>query len=134
MTTISTSKEQSDRLLLCGVSSETADMYYLVDTLHIGQVFRTIGQNVPQEITFAWSQSRLLELLPSHIFYQNRRQASLIISRAHDDKSWFVSYDLKPEEVTTNGATLIEAAVRMLEYLHEPKNRKIHEITEINNI
>ena len=31
----------------------------------------------------------------------------------------------------TNGATLIEAEVRMLEYLHE---RKIHEITEINNI
>lgn len=28
----------------------------------------------------------------------------------------------------------LEAAVRMLEYLHEPKNRKIHEITEINNI
>lgn len=34
----------------------------------------------------------------------------------------------------TNGATLIEEEVRMLEYLHEPKIRKIHEITEINNI
>lgn len=125
ITTISTSKEQSDRLLLCGVPTETADMYYLVDALHIGQVIRTIGKTTPKEITFAWSQSRLLELLPSHISYQGRRQASLRISRAHDGKSWVVSYDLKPEEVTTNGATLIEAALRMLEYLHEPGNRKI---------
>ena len=79
-----TSKEQSDRLLMCGVSSYTADMYYLVDTLHIGQVARTIGKNIHKEITFAWSLSRLLELLPTPIFYQNRRQTSMKISRAHD--------------------------------------------------
>lgn len=115
---------------MCGVSSYTADMYYLVDTLHIGQVARTIGKNIPKEITFAWSLSRLLELLPTPIFYQNRRQASMKISRAHDGKSWFVSYDFKPEEVTTNGATLVEAAVRMLEYLNNEQNRAILKITE----
>lgn len=131
MTSIATTKEQSDRLLFCGVSSETADMYYLVDTLHIGQVFRTVGHNVPKEITFAWSQSRLLELLPTPIFYQNGRQAALKIQRAHDGKSWFVSYDFKPDTVTKNGATLVEAAVRMLEYLNNEQNRIIHEIRNL---
>lgn len=62
---ISTTKEQSDRLIACGISSETADM---VETRLGNLLNRT--QDFPineTKETPAWSLSRLLDILPKHL-------------------------------------------------------------------
>lgn len=64
---IATTQDQNQRLLRCGVSADTADMYYLVDTLHIGPAFSDVWQNKPKDLEPAWSLSRLLGLLPKTI-------------------------------------------------------------------
>lgn len=137
-----TSKEQGMRILACGISASTADMtmsssggYITMDWNEVNDTtlkicVRNLSENEASDYRPAWSLSRLLEILPTPIFYQNRRQAVMKISRAHDGKSWFVSYDFKPENVTTNGATLTEAAVRMIEYINNKQNRTILKITE----
>lgn len=56
---ISTSKEQSERILACGISPSTSDMYYLDDVL-IEETCNSDG--IP-----SWSFEQLLSLLPKRL-------------------------------------------------------------------
>ena len=72
-TTIATIKEQSDRLIACGVSIDTADMVWS----HFesdGEKYEQLGvmDESAYEVaslnpTPAWSLSRLLDILPKHL-------------------------------------------------------------------
>lgn len=66
MNMIATTSEQSQRLLRCGVSADTADMHYFKDILSVGHL--VWDTPFPKKIFPAWSLSRLLELLPKEIY------------------------------------------------------------------
>lgn len=138
-TEIATSREQSARILQCGVPAESADMYYLVDTLHIGPTFPDVWQNKPKEITPAWSLSRLLELLPKTIDIDCYPYRISIYFENPDEpvigNQWCLFY--KPikntekshyiDDVPMYASNLIECAVLMVEWLTK-NNYKLNEI------
>ena len=71
---ISTTREQSTRLLQCGVSAESADMYYQVPiTLSQKQrgedilLLKRPGKTLYNIDTPAWSLSALISMIPSKI-------------------------------------------------------------------
>ena len=76
----------------------------------------------------------LLNRLPQPLYYANRRQAVLNITKAHNG-AWFVAYDFKPDAIVRSGKTLAEAAAGMLEWLGNPKNIQTYQIkgNETNN-
>ena len=63
---------------------------------------------------------QLLDLLPQPLFYANRRQALLSITKART--TWFVEYSFSPAAVSTSAHTLAEAATKMLQWLNNPTN------------
>lgn len=71
---IATTQDQSQRLLACGVSADTADMcwYKAKSPNREGYSWMLIAENylkrrITDEFTPAWSLSRLLELLPKEL-------------------------------------------------------------------
>lgn len=129
-TNIATSRSQSERLLACGVSADTADMYYLVETLKIGPVFPDIWKNKPKEINPAWSLSRLLELMPTSILGWFGNEYILELSKVRMRDAWevqwiyghnrFATYDKqsKPRKLHKLWAkSPIEACVKAIEWL-----------------
>lgn len=76
----------------------------------------------------------LLDLLPQPLYYANRRQALLSITKASNG-AWFVSYGFKADTIVRSGKTLAEAAAGMLEWLSNPKNIQTYKIkdNETNN-
>lgn len=77
---IATTYEQSQRLLACGVSPDTADMYlekcrlpeagdFYLHTVHFGiDAADWFSARMNKDITPAWSLSALLDLFPERIF------------------------------------------------------------------
>lgn len=64
-TTIATAKEQSGRLIACGVSIDTADMMFTPhNTLSI-EPYKSVLKN--RDYSPAWSLNRLLDILPKHL-------------------------------------------------------------------
>lgn len=64
-TAISTTKEQSDRLIACGISSETADMMFTPHNTLSTDPYKSVLKD--RGYSPAWSLSALLELLPKFI-------------------------------------------------------------------
>lgn len=66
-TTIATTKEQSDRLIACGISSETADM--CIDNYNElwAAPYKDNQRKDEKGFAPAWSLSRLLDILPKHL-------------------------------------------------------------------
>lgn len=66
---IATDKSQSQRLLACGVSADTADMAYCtIDSLLLNAPYVEMRDRFKETNCFpAWSLSRLLELLPKEL-------------------------------------------------------------------
>lgn len=66
-TTISTTKEQSGRLIACGVSVDTADMY--IDNYDglWASPYKDNQRKNEKGFTPAWSLGRLLDILPKHL-------------------------------------------------------------------
>jgi hypothetical protein len=65
---ISTSREQSERLLSLGLKPETADMCYIDDFL------LSLTDEEMQDLP-SWSLSRLLDIMPESIFIKSDRRA-----------------------------------------------------------
>lgn len=143
-TNICTSREQSDRLLNCGVSADSADMCYY----HVDDCLNNSDKpvyNTPKEqfdflvgcgfgdyrihITPAWSLSRLFELLPKSIISPmgNDYRLELSTSRMHDEweVQWtyncgrFHTYDNQRVFHKLWYASPIEACVKAIEWLTE---------------
>lgn len=64
-TTIATTKEQSDRLIACGISSETADMMFTPHNTLSTDPYKSVLKD--RGYSPAWSLSRMLDILPKHL-------------------------------------------------------------------
>lgn len=125
---IATTIEQSARLLKCGVPADTADMYYLVDNLHIGYVIS--AQNPPKGVTLAWSLSQLTNLLPAFIMLETSRYDMTIGHPISNKKLWRVTYHSMRtcrSAFKSDEDSLIEACVKAIEWLTE-NGYKLNEI------
>ena len=124
---ISTTKEQAARLLKCGVSADTADMFYQTpitasqkarreDILLVRQADKTLfDTDIP-----AWSLSGLLGLLPFKI-HSGKYEYWLDIAPMDYGKQWSIGYYCMEKPKVIKGLTraynLIECAVQEFEWL-----------------
>lgn len=125
---IATTKEQSDRLLKCGVPAESADMFRWVNSY--GQEFIETHY-VPSpnvSITPAWSLSALLGLLPKEIEIDGYPYRISIYFEESDEpvigNQWCLYYKPKKhneksriDDVPVYAPDLIECAVQMIIWL-----------------
>lgn len=128
---IATTISQSRRLLACGVDPKTADMCIITypngnQQAYVGQVTINAGtiytdgelqaENIDLTGSPAWSLSALLELLPNNIMAENRKQFTFCLCKCKT--AYIVAYgDENTDLYQSNGATAIEACVRMIETL-----------------
>lgn len=118
-TSISTTKDQSARLLKCGVPAESADMSIDTDTdkLYLGAYSERVDKvhEVP-----AWSLSRLLSLLPFKIPCDNF-ELWLDVAPINFGTQWSIGYYCTEKPKVIKGLTraynLIECAVQEFEWL-----------------
>ena len=117
-TSISTTKDQSARLLKCGVSTDTADMMFTPhNTLSTEPYKETLEDRgyIP-----AWSLSRLLTLLPFKIPCGNF-EFWLDVAPINFGTQWSIGYHCIEKPLTIKGLThnenLIECAVQEFEWL-----------------
>lgn len=135
-TNIATDKLQSQRLLRCGVSVDTADMFYQTpitasqkatreDILLVRKTDKTLfDTDIP-----AWSLSALLQLLPQEIKvdedpYSEIQRYGLLIYPFMG--GWQVDYQYCENDEChclkcVHGADPIEACVKAIEWLAENK-------------
>lgn len=118
-TPISTTREQSERLLALGVKPETADLCYNCYFVSIPLDVNHRGANLFKDKKFipSWSLARLLEMIPHSIEQTDRPNADLNINA--DDTYWFVTYeelgyDVKHQVMKRD---LFEAVIDMMEWL-----------------
>lgn len=123
-TTIATTKEQSDRLLRCGVSVDTADMCYDSGTLSLMKYHDAIcerdsrGENY--EVVPAWSLSALLELLPKFIPDAGGDFSYALKIQPCNLPGWTVcyyAYSLDKGKGYHRSEDVIEACVQLIEWL-----------------
>lgn len=127
-TNIATTKEQSDRLLKCGVPAESADMFYTNypnkpnnNKLHIG------GVGIRKDLIPAFSLCSLYSLLPKEIKvdespYDEVQKYGLLIYPFMG--GWQVDYQYCEDDEChclkcVHGTDLIEACVKAIEWLAE---------------
>ena len=115
---ISTTQEQSARLLRCGVTADTADMMFTPhNTLSTEPYKETLEDRgyIP-----AWSLSRLLTLLPFKIPCGNF-EFWLDVAPINFGTQWSIGYYCTEKPRTIKGLThtesLIECAVQEIEWL-----------------
>lgn len=134
-TNIATTKDQSARLLQCGVSADTADMArYEDDSVPMMPWDWTTGSYGG---TFpAWSLSRLLSLLPTSIMSPLGNEYMLELSKRRMHNVWEVQWVYSRSRFTTYNKqkvfqklwdkSPIEACVKAIEWLME-NNYKLNE-------
>ena len=117
-TNIATTKEQSDRLLRCGVSADTADMFYTNYPNKPNDGMPYIGSiGIRKDLIPAWSLSALMtKILPSNIRYKGHTSLLEITSSnwQSDEQIWEVAYDI---DLGVEASDPIEACVLMAEKL-----------------
>lgn len=124
---IATTSEQSDRLLRCGVSADTADMcwYKAKSPNKEGYSWMLISENYlkrrsSDEFVPAWSLSALLGLLPFKI-HSGKYEYWLDIAPMDYGKQWSIGYYCMEKPKVIKGLThtdsLIECAVQEIEWL-----------------
>lgn len=125
-TNISTNKEQSDRLLRCGVPADTADMCWTRFESD-GEKYELLSVMDESAYEFAslspipaWSLSALLGLLPFKI-HSVRYEYWLDIAPMDYGKQWSIGYYCMDKPKVIKGLThtdsLIECAVQEIEWL-----------------
>lgn len=131
---IATTREQSDRLLKCGVPAESADMVYDEATgLEVNA-----GNTIQSGYSPAWSLSRLLSLLPKEIDIDGYSYRISIYFENPDEpvigNQWCLYYKPKKhneksriDDVTMYAPDLIECAVLMIEWL-TANNYKLNQL------
>lgn len=115
---ISTTQDQSARLLKCGVSADTADMMFTphntLSTEPYKEALKDRGY-IP-----AWSLSRLLSLLPFKI-HSGNFEFWLDVAPINFGTQWSIGYYCTEKPRTIKGLThtesLIECAVQEIEWL-----------------
>ena len=120
-TNLSTTQEQSARLLRCGVTADTADMSIDADTdkLYLGAYSERVDKvhEVP-----AWTLSRLLSLLPFKIPCGNF-EFRLDVAPINFGTQWSIGYYCMEKPKVIKGLTraynLIECAVQEIEWLSD---------------
>ena len=122
MSNIATTKEQSKKLIELGLGADTADMYYVE---YDGNTYLT---SMDKEFdkrtdTYAWSLSRLLELMPEHIVINNKVSNSLKMDKEDGGVGfcYFFSAIDKVDDIIICDMTPIDAAFEMVVYLLENK-------------
>ena len=117
-TSISTTKDQSARLLKCGVSADTADMMFTPHNTLSTEPYKETLENrgyIP-----AWSLSALLGLLPFKI-HSCKYEYWLDIAPMDYGKQWSIGYYCIEKPKVIKGLTrmdsLIECAVQEIEWL-----------------
>ena len=137
MTNIATTKEQSARLLQCGVSAESADMVWTHFESDGEQYERLdVMSEDAYEVSSlkpfpAWSLSALLELLPKRIMNGVSRIYTVEIAYSHtfNDAPWTINYEGNGLNKNThfNGKSPIEACVKAIEWL-TANNYKLNQL------
>lgn len=144
-TNIATTREQSARLLQCGVDPDTADMYYqtpiTVSQKRQGEDMLLIKKSdatLFDTDTPAWSLSALLALLPKEIDIDGYAYRISIYFENPDEpvigNQWCLYYKPKKhnekcriDDVPMYAPDLIECAVLMIEWL-TANNYKLNEL------
>lgn len=98
-TEICTTKDQSARLLQCGVPAESADMYW--DNHTIDEPFLETGEADDKRDTPAWSLSALLALLPTSIISPLGNEYRLELSKLRMHNAWEVQWWYNRSRFTT---------------------------------
>lgn len=132
---IATTNIQSDRLLRCGVSADTADMcwYKAKSPNREGYSWMLIAENylkrrITDEFTPAWSLSRLLGLLPKEIDIDGYKYRISIYFENPDESvignQWCLYYKPKKhneksriDDVPMYAPNLIGCSILMIEWL-----------------
>lgn len=129
-TNICTNKDQSNRLLRCGVSDDTADMCW--DNHTLDEPFLETGAVTDKRDTPAWSLSALLGLLPKEI-YEEETGDSYFFSLAKEfplseeyGAAYIPCWDKGDAIVRKRDNDPIEACVQLIEWLTE-NNYKLNE-------
>lgn len=120
-TNIATTQKQTARLLQCGVSAETSDMFYTNYRNKPNDGKPYIGSiGIRKDLIPAWSLSALLELLPFKI-HSGKYEYWLDIAPMDYGKQWSIGYYCieKPRVIKglTHTDSLIECAVQEIEWL-----------------
>lgn len=124
---IATTREQSQRLLRCGVPADTADMcwYKAKSPNKEGYSWMLISENYlkrrsSDEFVPAWSLSALLGLLPFKV-HNGKYEYWLDIAPMDYGKQWSIGYYCTEKPRVIKGLThtdsLIECAVQEIEWL-----------------
>ena len=118
-TPISTTREQSERLLAMGLKPETADMCYNLYFASAPPEINNYGADLYRDKRFipSWSLARLLEMIPHSIEQMDRPNADLNINA--DDTYWFVTYEELGYDVRHQvmKRDLFKAVIDMMEWL-----------------
>lgn len=130
MTQLATTQEQSSRLLECGVSAESADMFYKPLVIIAEQDYTKLILFARNELTVgdipsypAWSLSALLGLLPTSITDKNGTYFQLQLTaypHEEDCYKWCLSYYSIEGEISLlyiEAPDPIEACVYMIDEL-----------------
>lgn len=117
-TNICTTKDQSARLLKCGVSTDTADMMFTPHNTLSTEPYKEALKD--RGYTPAWSLSALLGLLPFKI-HSGKYEYWLDIAPMDYGKQWSIGYYCMEKPKVIKGLThtdnLIECAVQEIEGL-----------------
>lgn len=138
-TNIATDRSQSDRLLRCGVSADTADMYIC----NYGDLWACPYKNNQRKdekgFAPAWSLSRLLSLLPTSIMSPLGNEYMLELSKRRMHNVWEVQWVYSRSRFTTYNKqkvfqklwnkSPIEACVKAIEWLTS-NGYKLNEINK----
>ena len=119
-TNLSTTQEQSARLLRCGVSADTADMHIDDYGELWASPYKDNQRKDEKNFTPVWSLSALLGLLPYKI-HSGKYEYWLDIAPMDYGKQWSIGYYCTEKPRTIKGLThtesLIECAVQEIEWL-----------------
>lgn len=125
---IATTIEQSQRLLRCGVSADTADMMYFEDGELSTLSYSEYNEDFYHKETLsAWSLSTLLSLLPTSILSPLGNEYMLELSKRRMHSGWEVQWVYNGSRFTTYDKhkvfhklwdkSPIEACVKAIEWL-----------------
>lgn len=127
---ISTTPEQSKRLLDCGLDPESADFVWMDDNPpRLTLRTEIIEDNNPYILAFGWSLSALLALLPKDLMWQGLYYHLVM---GPNEKGWEIEYNDLSVLNNLHRATadnLIECVVLMIEWLVK-ENYKLNEIKQ----
>lgn len=122
-TPISTTREQSERLLALGVNSETADMYIDKHGLPCCLPYsRMDGHKEQTELCPAWSLGRLIDMLPTFLPQVTGNDLFLCLMPRRD--RFFVdyindSYPFGTDEASSENKNPYDAIIDMIECIIE---------------